>query len=239
MKKLLIIALASLASLLLASCVTGGFKGTISVRGDASVFAVPDSASLSVGVEERAPTTREAQELANRKLQEVLAALNGAGVEDRKIQTSRINFRQEQHWDESLRAYRVTGQIVSQSLAVKFEDLGTNPRILGATLDVLGSIDGIQIGNLSFAIKDTTEQYIEARRLAFAKAEQKAGELAGYAGLRLGKAVSITEQLGSMPVPLMQTNLARSYDAAPAAASELPGGEIEIGFTVDVVFATR
>ena len=152
MKKLVI---ASICLLMLAGCARPGFKGSITVSGKGSVYASPDTASLSISIEESAPTTKEAQELTNRKMQEVIASLKAAGIEERAIQTSRIVFDKLQEWHEPTRKYVILGQRVRQSLVVKFENLENNPRLLASTLDVLGSIDGIQIGNLGFSIQDT------------------------------------------------------------------------------------
>lgn len=235
MKKILI----SLSCLiLLSACARPDFKGSITVSGRGSVFASPDTASLSISIEESAPTTKEAQELTNRKMKEVITALKTAGIEERAIQTSRIVFDKLQEWNESTRKYIVLGQRVRQSLVVKFENLESNPQLLAATLDVLGSINGIQIGSLGFSIKDPTSHYIAARKLAFDKARQKAQELASYAEVKLGKALTIDENQGSTGLPMVQSNVARSYDTSEMAITELPGGEIEISVAIDVVFAT-
>lgn len=236
MKKVII---ASVCLLMLSACTRPDFKGSITVSGKGSVFASPDTASLSISIEEYAPTTKEAQELTNRKMQEVIAALKAAGIEERAIQTSRIVFDKLQEWHESTRKYVILGQRVRQSLVVKFENLESNPRLLAATLDVLGSVDGIQIGNLGFSMKDTTSHYVEARKLAFAKAMQKAQELATYADVKLGKAITIDENQGSAGYPMVQSNVARSYEASDMDNTELPGGEIEISVALDVVFETH
>jgi len=89
MKKFII---ASICLLLLSGCARPSFKGSITVSGRGSVFASPDTASLSISIEESAPTTKEAQELTNRKMQEVITSLKTAGIEERAIQTSRIVF---------------------------------------------------------------------------------------------------------------------------------------------------
>jgi uncharacterized protein len=126
-----------------------------------------------------------------------------------------------------------------KSLVVKFENLESNPRLLATTLDVLGSVDGIQIGNLGFSMQDTTDHYVEARKLAFDKAMQKARELASYADVKLGKALTIDEVQGSTGFPMVQSNVARSYDSSDTGNTELPGGEIEISVALDVVFETH
>ena len=136
----------------------------------------------------------------------------------------------------------MVGQILSQSVSVKFEKLDKSPGILPSVLDTLGAIDRIEIGNLVFSIDDPEVQYIEARRLAFQKAEQKAGELAGYAGIKLGRAVSISENsTGFMPLTSnVQMALYESRESDMAGApSAVPGGEISVDYEITVIFETH
>lgn len=113
---------------------------------------------------------------------------------------------------------------------------------MASVLDSLGSIDGIEIGNLTFSIADPQEFYIEARRLAFAKAQQKGAELASYAGLKLGRAVTISETgTGSIPYSgygMVQRNVAM-MESDSSVPSEIPGGEISISYDISIVFETN
>lgn len=239
MKKILMF----IPAVLLFSCSGGQTAGTISVSGRGEVTAVPDTAQLYVTVSEKAETTRAARKLTNGKIDEALAALEAAGVADKDLQTSAIRFSNDYEWDNEARRNVLAGQIVSQTLTVRFRELDDSPEILAAALDALGGINGIEIGNLQFSLSDPQSLYVEARRLAFEKARQKAGELASYAGIDLGKAVNITES-GSSPVyplagnAMVQRNVAfAEYDSA--APSEIPGGEISITYDISVVFQTE
>lgn len=240
MNKLTIILL-SISMLLFASCGNQEIPGNISISGDGSVTVAPDTAHLRITVSEKGKTTKEAQNQTNKKIQEVLSALHYAGLNDANLQTSALRFDNETEWDNETRTSRIVGRIVSQSINVTFRDLDQKPDTLISTLDTLGDIDGIELGNLSFSIEDPQEYYITARKLAFEKAQQKATELASYANVTLGKASSINEGSSYMPPgPMVQSNFAREYDGIDGGyvGSELPGGEITISYSVHVIFET-
>lgn len=231
-----------LPALLLFSCGLAKESGTISVSGSGSVMAAPDTAQLVLTVSEKAKTTKEAQNLANGKISLVTETLNGAGIDMKNIATSAIRFSKDYIWNDQTRRNEIIGQVVSQTVTVKFNDLDGSPSLLASVLDSLGSIDGIEIGNLMFSIAYPQEYYIEARRLAFEKAKQKAYELSDYAGLKLGRAVSITETgTGNLPYGgygMVQRNVAvMEYEGA--APSEVPGGEIPISYDISIVFETN
>ena len=238
MKKIII----ALSVVLLFSCGLEKKTGTISVSGTGDVVVSPDTAQLRITVTERGQTTKEAQNLSNAKIGEVIDGLKSAGIAQNNIQTSAITFSNDNVWNSETRRNEIVGQIVSQSVSVKFEKLDESPDVLGSVLDSLGKIDGIEIGNLSFSIDDPQPLYIEARRLAFEKAEQKAQELAEYADLKLGKAVNISES-GAESVPYMNNAMLMRNEAvmeySGGTPSEIPGGEISIRYNLSVVFETR
>jgi hypothetical protein len=64
---------------------------TISVTGDGEVFAVPDTATFSVTIQERAKDVKTAQTAATKKNNDVIAYLKAAGVEEKDIQTADYN----------------------------------------------------------------------------------------------------------------------------------------------------
>ncbi|MBN2657337.1 MAG: SIMPL domain-containing protein [Spirochaetales bacterium] len=238
MKKIFLV----LPVILLFSCAMAKEHGTISVSGSGTVMAAPDTAQLAVSVSEMAKTTKEAQILANGKISLVTETLKSAGIKMKNITTSAIRFSNDYIWNDQTRRNEIVGQIVSQSVMVKFEDLNDSPDLLASVLDSLGMIDGIEISNLMFSIADPREYYIEARRLAYEKAEQKGEELASYADLKLGRALNINETgTGSLPYGgygMVQRNAAvMEYEGS--VPSEIPGGEISITYDISVVFETN
>ncbi|MGI6439572.1 MAG: SIMPL domain-containing protein [Sphaerochaetaceae bacterium] len=67
-----------IVSLLFVSCQTtmpNEAQRTITVQGKAVVYAEPDRATFSISVNELSETTKEAQQLANQKVQQILRVL--------------------------------------------------------------------------------------------------------------------------------------------------------------------
>src|SRR4030081_2218871 len=63
----------------------------ISVTGEATVSVPPDQAEIDGGVSSEAKTAREASEANSAAMAKVLAALKGAGIDAKDIQTSRLS----------------------------------------------------------------------------------------------------------------------------------------------------
>jgi len=229
--------------LLFFSCKAKEKFGNISVNGKGSVTVAPDIAHLRISISERGDTSKKAQILTNKKITKALDALHNAGIENKYMQTSALSFQNELEWNKNLHKNIITGRIVSQSISITFKDFDKNPARLANVLDNLGTIDGIGISNLTFDIEDSKKHYIKARKLAFQKAEQKARELADYAKIKLGKAISITEGTSYQPLCMTgsQQNIAHreNYINESPQTSELPGGEITISYSVHVVFETK
>jgi uncharacterized protein len=65
----------------------------VSVTGEASVSVPPDLALVDGGVTSEAKTAREASDANNTAMGKVLAALKGAGIDPKDVQTSRLSLQ--------------------------------------------------------------------------------------------------------------------------------------------------
>src|SRR3989344_2860368 len=61
---------------------------TITVSGQGEVFAVPDTATFSVTIQEEAKEVADAQEVATKKTNDIIAYLKGEGIEEKDIKTT-------------------------------------------------------------------------------------------------------------------------------------------------------
>ena len=106
--------------------------------------------------------------------------------------------------------------------------------------------NSVQISTMSYDIDDKTEFYAEARKLAFAKAKQKATELASLGGVSLDKPLSISDQVNSYPIywPMpYQANVYRAEAAmdvsAWAPALSINPGQLEVSVIVNLVYGVK
>ena len=109
----------------------------------------------------------------------------------------------------------------------------------GTVIDAVAVAGGdlTRIDSISFSVDDTTGYYAEAREKAVADAEAKAKQLAEVAGVKLGKAVYVSES-SYVPGPIYRQDLiAEKAAGAPAVETPISPGEMEITLNVQLAYA--
>lgn len=174
-------------------------KNYITVTGTGVAKSSPDCVTFSVSIDEVADSTSEALSKANSKVKEVYTALEKNGIPSRDAETSSISIAPRYEWQENQRVLK--GQGVNQSITVRLNNYSKNDdNKLGAIIDDLGKITGIQLGSIQFMIKDKSALYKEARRLAVQNAMEKVDDFATEASLTVKNISSISEGTNSSSV---------------------------------------
>ena len=165
----------------------------IIVQGNWEVYAVPDTMILSLRVEETRPTTEEAQKAVDEKVAKVKEILKNYSINTSDIKTTNVNTYESFDWRDS---WRVSlWYTSSHGLEIKIKDVTEENNGVGwKILSDISKIWWVLINNVSYDIYDKTVYYSEARKLAMAKAHQKAEELAELWEVKLWKPISIEEQ---------------------------------------------
>jgi uncharacterized protein YggE len=200
----------------------------ITVSGEGLVTAVPDMASVMVGVTTQAREATEAMAANNRAMASLVAALDKFGVAATDRQSSGFNIypRYDRQID-GRNSTEITSYVVSNQMTVRYRDMAR----LGELLSAVVASGSNQLGSLSFGNTDEAELLDEARTRAVANARHKASLYAEAAGGKLGRVVSISEAGAPQPSPLMRAGMAMQMEAVPVAA-----GENEYRAVVNVVF---
>jgi uncharacterized protein YggE len=203
----------------------------ISVTGEATVSVAPDQAMIDGGVTSDAKTAREAAEANNAAMAKVLAALKGAGLDDKDTQTSRLSLQPKYTADRASGApATVNGYRASNRVTIKVRDVSK----VASVIDTLVGAGANEIGGINFVVSQASKALDEAREKAIADARRKADIYAKAAGVTLGDPISISEE-GSAPVPMY-----RSKMAAPMAASApVAQGEETLSVSVSVSWAIK
>ena len=239
-KRLIYSLLMILVIILVAGCATSeniSEKRTISVSGRGMVSVFPDTAVFTVTVSELGSTTGEAREATNKKVTLVLAATDAFGIVKDDVSTLSISFYPEYEWTDG--GQKLRGQRAVQSISIKVREIDTGIQVLSGLIDELGTIDNISVSSISFLKDDTTEAYVESRKLAVEKALQRAKDYADASGMTLGKPLSINDSYDadvrsvSMNT-LMKSTEALAYDSG--TPSQIPTGELEIVSNVSIVY---
>lgn len=214
----------------------GGQQEGIWVTGQGKVTAVPDIATLRLGIEAQEATVSEAQTQAAEAMDEVMTALIDNEVAEKDIQTQYFSIRQVRRWSETRDQEIVVGYRVTNMVTAKIRDIDKVGSIIDAVAVAGGDLT--RIDNISFSIDDPSAYYEEARQKAMAEAEAKAEHLARLAGVSLGKPTYISEGI-QIPPPIYPRVYYEGGMAPPPTAppTEISPGEMEISLTLQVAYA--
>ncbi|HEY0332601.1 MAG TPA: SIMPL domain-containing protein [Stenotrophomonas sp.] len=201
----------------------------LSVSADAESRRVPDVATLSAGVVTQAVDGNTAMRQNAEQMNKVVAAIRGAGIAEKDIQTSGINLSPQYQFKEG-EAPRITGYQASNTVSLKVRDIAK----LGKLFDLLAAQGANQINGPSFEVDQPEPAYDEARVAALKKAQLRAETYARTLGLRVRRIVSISEGRGGGVRPVMM------MAAAPRARAEMDTsvspGETTLSVTLEVTF---
>lgn len=200
----------------------------ITVTGQGSVEAVPDMATISIGVTSEAKTSAEALGENSAAVTQVLAQVKAAGIAPRDVQTSGLSLSPV--WSNGGSAAKspreIVGFSVNNQITVRVRELAG----LGEILDVLVQNGANRFHGLRFGVQVPRPLEDEARQLAVADALKKAKLYAGAADVSLGDILEINENGASGFRPVAARGVMMS-ESVPIAE-----GEISISASVTMVF---
>ena len=216
----------------------GVVMNSISVQGDGKVFAQPDVFLLGISISSVADSTAQAQEATKKDALTITDLAKSAGVDEKDIQTTEMSIYPE--YDYSTNTQKIKGYRATHGLTLKIRDL----KQVDTLIPQVTFSNNVQISSMSYDIDDKTELYSEARKLWFAKAKQKAEELASLAGISLDKPLSISDQISYMPpYPMpMQANMFKAeiaMDSVGGGSPTINPGQLELSVTVNVVYGVK
>lgn len=201
----------------------------VTVTATGTVNAKPDAARIMSGVQTESSTAREALDLNNKSMSNLIDGLKALGVEARDIQTTGVNLNPRYQHHRDGRPAEVNGYQVNNEVNVVIRDLER----IGDILDKMVSLGANQMRGLSFFMSDEANLSNEARKAAIATARERAELYAAASGATVGKVLEIRESpnAGSGPRPM--------FEARTAAAAPVPieAGETAVGATVTVTWA--
>jgi uncharacterized protein YggE len=205
----------------------------ISVAGEASISAPPDLAQLDAGVASDAKTAREASEANNAAMGKVLAALKGAGIDEKDYQTARLSLQPQyanRPGPSASGPTAIVGYRASNRVTIKLRDVAK----VASVIDALVAAGANDIGNINFSISQASKLLDDARENAVADARRKAEIYAKAAGVTLGVPLSISE--GGAPAPVFRAKMAMPMATSPVPIAQ---GEETLSISVSVTWAIK
>ncbi len=216
----------------------------ISVSGEGEVFAVPDTATFSVTVQEEAKDVKAAQDVATKKINEIIAYLEKEGVAKKDIQTADYSLYPQYDYTNGVCTQggycppgkqTLRGFQVSQTLTVKVRDTDTAGKLLSG----VGSRGVSSVSGLNFEVDDREASEAEARDMAIIDAKAKAEVLAKSLGVSIVRIVGFSENSGGYPVPMYARGMDMAVMESKAVSPEIPVGQNKITSNVTVSYEIR
>jgi len=207
-------------------------KGTIQVTGQAQILVPADRVSVSFGVETESQSAREASVLNAAKMEAVVEALRGAGVEDLEIETFGYALNPEYNYpnrnDPSRRA--ISGYRATNSIRVTLPDVEAAGRIVDAGIGAGAN----RVLNLQFEASDTREARLEALREAVRVAREEAQTIADAMGVRLGPPLEVRG--GASPGQPRVLARAVMVDEMAGARTPIEAGRQSVSANVTILY---
>ena len=231
-------AIAAALLLATATAVSAADNPTIAVAGAGAVTAMPDVATVQLGVSTEDTNARDALIRNNTTVEAVLAALVQLGIAEEDIATQHFSIHQRTSWQNN--QSHVIGYTVSNTIVVTVHDLDLVGDVIGA-----GVAGGANMsGGVQFRISDASALYLEALAIAAADARAKANVLAQALGMTVTGIASITET-STFHAPVAQGGTADMEMAMmdmvmaspmPASAVPIQTSELTVTARIQVVF---
>jgi uncharacterized protein YggE len=163
----------------------------ISVEGVGRIEVAANLIQINITVHKTTDSIKQSQEEVNKIVSGILNILKENKINNKNIHTASIEFYPNYTWEENSKKY--LGQKVEQTIVCIIENLKNN---LDKAVKIM---DNITVGNdsiilnLSFGIKEDNEISIKCRELAYHNGYEKAKRYAELAGLKIVKALKISE----------------------------------------------
>lgn len=218
-------------------------------EGVGEATAVPDTATVYLGITSQGTTVTDAQSKANSLSDQIIKSLKSQGIAEKDIKTTNYSINptytrgggigpiEPMMYPVGTDSQKITGYTVSQNFEVKVKPIDKVNKVIDASTKAGAN----QVQGASFTFSDELLKKLEdsARKEAVVKAKQKATSLANSAGIRLGKVVNVIEN-SSMPgmYPMRALNAQKADDTTTNETNITPG-ENTVNITVTIYYETR
>lgn len=205
-----------------------------SVSGEGEANAIPDTATINMGITTTNNSITIAQNKTNSVINTIISDLKSLGVEEKSIKTTNYNINPNYNYSDGKQ--RINGYTVSANIVAKVSPIEKlNQAIDIATLDGANTVGGVQF---TFNEKLLERLQEKARKEAIANAKKKAQELAKESGIILGRIINVAETGGLNPFPVPFYGRAESLDLT-SEPTKIQPGESTITSTITLSYEIR
>ncbi len=173
-------------------------QNVMSVSAQGKVKAVPDMATVTLGVVSQGTTAGDVQSQNSQKINKIVDFVKQQGINKDDISTSQFNVYPRYDYAKGT---EITGYEARQTITIKVKGVDKSTDTLGKILAGAANNGANEVNGVNLGFEDADNLRQEARQQAIEKAKQKAEELAKTAGIRLGKVVSVSESSTGVGMP--------------------------------------
>lgn len=203
----------------------------VSVTGEATVQAQPDTANITIAVVTQNTSASEAQAENASKTDAVVRAVKAAAGAGAEVKTSGYSLQPQYVYKEN-QSPTITGYIARNSVVVTTGELTK----VGGVIDASVRAGANNVDNLSFTLKRDRPARSQALTEATRDAMSKAQTLAQALGGRVVRIVEVQEAgAGRPPIPLRQESVAFARVGAADTPTPIEVGELDIRSQVQLV----
>lgn len=200
---------------------------TIVAQGTSSALAVPDMATVNVGVESSADTVEAAQTQNTTTMNGIISQIQEAGIPEADIQTTAYNIYEDEVYNPETGEFESRGWIVYQTIKVQIADTS----LVSTVLDIAGRSGATDVFGPNYEVSDQDAQKEVARAEAIAEARRQAQMIASGLGAELGDVISYEEWTsGQSPFPSPERGI--GLGGAEDAAIEPGTEELELNVSI-------
>lgn len=208
----------------------GSTTPVIVTTGAATVQRAPDVAFITVTVESRAKSPREAQQLNAESMAAVQRRLADARIAREALRTLGLSLDQEFDMANGRRTPR--GFVARNVVEVRVDDVSR----IGEIADVVVAAGATSLGGIRFDLRDRAAAEHEALRQAVQDARARADAAAAGAGRSIDRVLRI-EDLRAEIAPPRPIAFARAAESAPA--TDVSPGTIDVHARVTLTVSIR
>ncbi|WP_308637308.1 SIMPL domain-containing protein [Paenibacillus silvisoli] len=209
-------------------------KSTITVSGTGKLEAAPDVAYLSVAVEARAATAKEAQSKNATQfagLKKVLFDTYKMNAKD--VKTVGFYVQAEYDYNSKDGSSKIKGYVAVHNIQITTRNLDA----IGKLLDDLSASGANRVDGVQFNTEKQEQYEIQALEKAMANAKAKAAALAKAAGKQVKEVISISQNgTSGGPIYYGRAEMATGASMDDKASTSVQTGVINVSADVTVVY---
>jgi len=205
-------------------------KSTVEVYGSATIEAEPDVAYINIGVNTEDKDPSAAQKLNKVKMDKIIKALKAEGLTDEELKT--LNYSIRKNYNYPNEGEREEYYTVSNTLKITINDLST----VGRIIDVSSNAGANNINNIQFSIKDDSEYYNEALKLAMESAKGKAESIMSTFNVTPSNPKSVIEISSNVGITRSADVMMEAKVAYDSVETPIQSGDISIMARVKVIY---